>query len=536
MARTKLFSQIRRAMAQARFAQRKGWSKSQIECALQSRREFLKASALLALPVAAGLPSTPFFLSPDQIAPSKRDPVLILGGGAAGLAAAFTLKKAGVPFHLLEASSRLGGRIFTQAKFNSQNQFVELGAEYIDTDHKTLINLAAEIGIEVQNMGEDELNDVEPETFYFHGVPRNHEDLVAAAGPVADAVAKVKREIGPQFNYRNVNLAGVKWDKITLAEFLESLRGQAEDWVLDAVHMGYLLEMGREPEEQSCLNLMWQMDDNVSDGFELFGPSDETRRIVGGNSRLIDRLGELLGDDVHRSTRVIKMDRRGNKIRIIADQSGRTVEYASNQVICTLPFSTLREVDGLRQLGLSPAKLRCINEILYGQNAKLIMEFETRYWRQKHGRPKGSSGWVISDLQSQSFWETSRAQDGAHGILTNFMGGHGGLNSRRELVESMILPEINQLWPGVSDLFIKATAANWNLMPMAKGSYICVGPGQYTDFFGAQMEPELNGQLLFAGEHTSVDYMGFMNGALETGIAAARTVLKSRRVLEELVS
>lgn len=537
MSRTRLFSQIHRAMRQARFIERSGWSNSQFEDISQSRRDFLKASGLLALPVAVGLPmgST---LSTLAKVPRDSDSVLILGGGAAGLAAAYTLKKAGIGFRVLEASSRVGGRIFTQSDFNSAGQFVELGAEYVDTSHQALIGLAQEVGLEIQDMEAGDAH-LQSEVFYFGGSVRYHRDLVMAAGPFARAVKAAKAEIGPQFDYRNPTPKGIEWDNVSLAEYLHSLRGKVEDWFLDVVAIGYTLEMGREAEEQSVLNLFWQVDDSVEDHeFELFGPSDETRRIKGGNSRLPERLAEILRsqpDALVMNTRVLALSKRGGQIVVTALSEGQTVEYKATQVICALPLSTLKQVEGLEQIGFSQAKLDCIQNMRYGQNSKIMMDFSSRVWRQRHGGVKPCSGWVMGDFASQNFWETSRAQGGSRGILTNFLGGRAGQSARPDQIKSTALNDLAKLFPTLPAHYQDvATAMNWNYMPLAQGSYICVSPGQYSRFFGAQSEPELNGQILFAGEHTSVESMGYMNGAYETGIKAAQTVIQARQ--KELIA
>lgn len=523
-----MFSQLKRAIRQAQFVNQTGWSKSQLQETIHSRRDFLKASALLAMPAAVGVPFSRLPLFPGTSRSNSRRPVLILGGGIAGLAAGYTLKKAGVPFQILEASGRTGGRILTQSNFNSDRQFVELGAEYVDSNHRALIHLATEIGLEIQDMGEDDNGRAESELFFFSGRFRDHEDLVAAARPIAEAVRAAKIEIGPQFNYRNPTPAGLKWDRITLAEFLQSMRGRAEDWILDAIAVGYTLEMGREPEEQSVLNLFWQIDDDVSDGFELFGPSDETRRVRGGNSRLPMRLTEILSqqeDAIVTSTRVLSLAKRSETLVVTASRDGRTVEFMADQIICALPLSMLKTIDGLDSIGFTPAKLDCIRNMRYGQNAKIMMDFKSREWRRASGAGKPSSGWVMGDFTSQSYWETSLGQKGQHGILTNFLGGRAGQKAARESMRSVNLPELAKIFPTAPNQFVDGVAMNWNQMPYVKGSYICVGPGQYGRFFGAQMEPELDGRILFAGEHTSVEFMGYMNGACETGINAAKTIV-----------
>lgn len=525
MSRTRLFSQIHRALKHASVAHSSGWSRSQFEDVYHSRREFLKVSALLAVPAAVGMPASLPVFARDS---GTKDSVLILGGGAAGLAAGYTLKKAGVPFRILEANSRVGGRIFTKQGFNSDRHFVELGAEYVDSDHQTLLQLAKEVGLEIQDLNAEDRG-AQSEIFYFGGTARYHYDLLAAAAPFVRAVQAAKAEIGPQFNYRNVPLKGVEWDQVTLAEFLQSLRGRVEDWFLDIVSVGYTLEMGREPEEQSVLNLFWQVDDSLNDGdFELFGPSDETLRVKGGNSRLPERLAEILSQDPEAltlNTRVLSMHRRGGNIVVTVDCDGRTVEYKANRVICALPLSALKQIEGLERIGFSQAKLDCIRDMRYGQNSKIIMDFSSRLWRQKGNSIRSSTGSMIGDFPSQSFWETSKGQGGRHGVLTNFLGGRAGLNANPDQILTTTLPDLGRMLPTISSQYQNVSATmNWNRLPWVEGSYICVSTGQYSRFFGAQSEPELNGQILFAGEHTSVEFMGYMNGAYETGIQAAQVL------------
>jgi monoamine oxidase len=56
-----------------------------------------------------------------------------------------------------------------------------------------------------------------------------------------------------------------------------------------------------------------------------------------------------------------------------------------------------------------------------------------------------------------------------------------------------------------------------------KGSYACYKVGQWTTIAGAEIEPV--GNLLFAGEHCSFDYQGYMNGGAETGRRAAESII-----------
>lgn len=65
----------------------------------------------------------------------------------------------------------------------------------------------------------------------------------------------------------------------------------------------------------------------------------------------------------------------------------------------------------------------------------------------------------------------------------------------------------------------------WDRYPWSLGSYALLKPGQYTAFRGVEAEPA--GHVYFAGEHTSADWQGYLNGAVESGQRAAGEVLAS---------
>lgn len=543
MSRTFLFQKIRKALREIAVAQRAGWSDQELRefreigqdarQAANSRRRFLKQSALAAMvPVANELMPIPF-RSPASLPSSKADPVLILGAGAAGLAAAYTLKKAGVPFQILEASQRVGGRIYTQFGFTKENQFIERGAELVDSNHETLISLAHELGLEIEDFTAGDAG-VEPELFYFNGVIRKEEEFLAGLKPFAGALQEAKSNGAKTFTFeeKNSDPRLSKWDQMSIAEFLQTLRGRVDPWIIAAVGVAYLGEMGRELDEQSSLNLLGLMDSDLSDGFSMFGESDESKRVKGGNGRLPMRLAEEIRrgreDSILLDATVVSIRKKSSGLLVTYEKNRRLHEIKASQVICAIPFTTLRHVEGIQSLGLSNEKLLAIQQLGYGQNTKMMLEFRNRAWRKSGDLAPASTGMIYADFQSQSFWETSRLQPGSHGILTNFLGGRAGLGASRELILARALPDIGKVHPRLVSLFEKGVVQNWNRIPTALGSYTCLKPGQYGLFNGAQGTPEVNGRLIFAGEHASEEFSGFMNGAYDSGVVAANEILKSR--------
>jgi monoamine oxidase len=135
-------------------------------------------------------------------------------------------------------------------------------------------------------------------------------------------------------------------------------------------------------------------------------------------------------------------------------------------------------------------------------------------------------GVLYSDRGFQCVWETSRGQQGARGILTNFLSADAALADERAAFGEFerglraVAPGIaNAIEPGV-----RAFMA-WPRHPFALGSYASPKVGQYTTLFEAAGAPEAGGRLHFAGEHTSAEWLGFMNGAVDSGERAARALL-----------
>ncbi len=501
------------------------------------RRNFLKAGLLFG---AAAVPtgfSTNLFLKANSRWTSfstnaiSQDSVVVLGGGLAGLTAAYRLSQAGVPVKLFEGSERLGGRIFTRNNFNSEGMFCELGGELIDTTHEDTLDLARELGLEMDDFTTD--SQVASHQYYFSNQYYYDEDLVNACKPFAARLLEDMQKVFVDMTnivvtYQNITPYGAALDKISLAEYLHSLK-DVDQWFVDAVRVAFLGEYGLETSQQSCLNLLLLLNPNAEQ-FGILGDSDESIRIRGGNSRLIEALADKLDSqaDISLGHRLVNIKDNGHRTELHFSTSSGTKVVRTQQVICALPFSTLRDVEGLKSLGLSPTKLKCIQELSYGANSKYMFGFSERIWRQPTQSQRASSGYVFTDLPAQTYWDTSRLQNGNSGIVTNFLGGLAALKDKKSIAH-LALKNLEQVYPGTSRLHDGNTAGfAWAKYNFAKGSYACPTVTQYTNIIGSAKEPELNGRLLFAGEHVSELYQGYMNGAVESANEAATTIVAAR--------
>ncbi len=549
MARTPLFLWMRRMLQSS-------WSNPPAASLLQSgqmdpeRRAFLKKSLGAAAAVAAVslLQPTPWAQAkaPEALKPQTnhppKPPVNIVGGGLGGLVTAYRLQQQGIPCVLYEGSQRLGGRVFTRDHFNGDGMFVELGGELIDTGHTDLIALCEELSVPLERFATDvkeTVTPLEPALFYSQGKVFTEAQVLEAFRPLAQVMSEDLHRCFPDgaiaIPTAEQPYQAALFDHMSLAEYLDRQRQLAPVWLLRLIAAAYTGEYGLDPQEQSALNLLLLIGTDTSQGFQMFGESDEAMRVQGGNSRLVEAITRALQGRVpvrlgHRLTR---LSVRNNQLVLGFSAGGQFRWEASPLTVLALPFATLRNVTGVEHIGLSPLTLRCIQEWGYGTNSKQMMGFHRRFWQNPSETASAaehptlapaSGGELFTDLPSQCYWDTSRLQPGQAGILTNFIGGQAGKTATPQQWQQA-LHDLNPLFGDLTDEQDGARAFfNWAHHPWAKGSYTCPRPGQYTALMGVTRQSELSGRLFFAGEHCSLNSAGYMNGAVESGNTTARQI------------
>jgi len=490
-----------------------------------SRRELLKSGALAG--AAAILPgcATSGKLKPGSAA-RLRGPVAVVGGGIAGLTAAWRLSQAGAEVHLYEASHRTGGRMWTKRQFNAEGMFCELGGELVDSNHTALIRLAREFDVDIQPLRRGEKG---VDLYFIGGERFTDADLLPAyanlaARIAADAAGLWDAQGQPTEKARRL-------DRLSLRRYLTEAGAGTAPWLIRALDIAYLCEFGLETDRQSALNLVDFIGTDTSDGFELFGDSDEAHRIAGGNETLPEAVRRALEGrvQIHLAHVLTGLAMDGDQLWLTLRNGQASVTKSYAHVICAIPFTLLRRVPGWDALPLTAEKKRIIRELTYGMNTKSMWGWQRRAWRESPlpGRAEFCNGAVVSTQGYQQVWETSRGQQGVSGILTNFMGGDTAAGyAQTRAADARFLDEIAAVFPALRGLHDGHRAVlHWPRMKWSLGSYSAPGIGQYTWMYPAAAAPSLGGVLHFAGEHTSGESGGFMNGAVESGERAAAELL-----------
>jgi monoamine oxidase len=145
------------------------------EQARWTRRRFMRAT------VAAGGAALAASAFPrlSATAGASHPRVVVVGGGIAGLNAAWQLKKAGVEATVFEARRRVGGRMLSVEGAVGDGLITDLGGSFIDSDHEDMHGLAEELGVEIFNRLEDASQSPFPGTAFYFGGRRREEEEVA---------------------------------------------------------------------------------------------------------------------------------------------------------------------------------------------------------------------------------------------------------------------------------------------------------------------------------------------------------------------
>lgn len=440
------------------------------------RRDFLGSSAgLVGAALLAGCGNGP-----------HEDDVAIVGGGLAGLTAAYRLQQRGIVATVYEGSARLGGRVRTDRTSFLEGQHAELGGERIDSGHTNILALCKELGVEV----------VENAT---SGV-----DLYVEGG-VRLTPAEAQAELAPiHAALEAARASSAALDGLSLSAWLDSISASGAGRTLFEV--AATAKYGLDPGVLGVSNLL------------LRPLSDARHRIASGSDALVAKLAAALlpGRVVLRHRLLAVAPRIDGRVRLTFDAAGSAVDVVARRVVLALPFSTLRKC--ALSVELAAPMRQAIAELGYGTGNKVAYGFFSRFWADA-----GDSGTTITDLGWQTTRDAGPSQAGSSGILVNEVGGQRGIDSAsndRTSELSTFVTQLEGVLPGaVAQSSGVAVTAAWPMAPFSLGSASAFLPGQATALgpaLGAQA-----GDVYFCGEHTAGAAQGTMEGAVTSGTSVA---------------
>jgi len=485
-----------------------------------SRRTFLKRSlvataVLAARPLRAAAQETA--LSASQ---GSRQKVLVVGAGLAGLAAAYELTQAGHEVTVLEAQSRAGGRVQTLREPFADGLYVEAGAATVHDTHDwtlhyaqlfdlTLDPIPHSPGATLYQLGgrriETEANKEEP-SWPFDLT--SEERALGRRGIRERYLAPLLREVG------DTTAAGwprpelLELDRVSFAELLK--RRGASPGAVSLLRMGFPDLLGDGADAVSALDLLREAAQRAA--------SKQSFTVRGGSDRLPLALAARLTDRIQYGSPVVRIEQDATAVRAVVQTGGFHRTLSADHLICTVPFPVLRNVEIVPPL---PAeKRRAIAELQLTSVSRIFLQTRTRFWESQ-----GLSGVVLTD-RPWSVFPRAPEPTSHRGILESYSAGVEArrIAKIRESPLHLAVQEAAAVFPELPDQFEGGAAKLWDEDEWARGAYTWFKPGQMRSLLPVISRSE--GRLLFAGEHAS-DHPGWMQGALASGVRAAREVMEA---------
>jgi monoamine oxidase len=469
--------------------------------------------------------------------------IVIVGAGLAGLRCAHQLwTTRGLASTVYEWDNRLGGRVDTVRDVFVNGQVVERCGEFVSSEHRSMRRLALRFGLTLDNTDAYPRRTVD--TFWVNGGRYTEAMLNADWHDFGWSVFHRAMRSAPwPTTYRRHSQAAYALDHQSVPEWIDGNipGGLASDFGR-LCYLDVESEYGGPPETQSALNLIYMLsDDDSRPGAGLqpkttpaLGGTDEKWHIHGGNDQIVTGMvAELPGGTVTTGQRLVALRQNGDRTYTCTfDDAGVVTDVPADHVVLTIPFNKLRDVD-LSHAGLSPLKLTAINGLTLGNNAKVALQVAGNPWNAD-----GYTGNTFLENPAVSGWDATDDQPSSTSIFFDYLGGAPGaqLASRYGLVDpvgtppvrlvSDYLADLETVFPGMTRAWDRGPRLSWysdpNLSPFLDGAYSQYQVGQYTGFSG--IEGVRQGNIHFAGEHTSMDFQGFMEGAVTSGERVASEI------------
>jgi len=452
-----------------------------------SRRDFLRSAG-----AAAALTAMPF----GAFAQRKKKCVVI-GAGLAGLSAAFKLKNSGWEVTVIEARSRIGGRVFSHRLPENADLVCELGAEWVGESHERLKALCHDFGIPLQKHQFDDYllqngKVSRPGQWGFSPQARAAFDKMIAG--YEKLTVMQKNRLDRLDWWRHLSDIGFTRDDLILRDLADST-----DFGESIRHVSAFAALA-EYAESSPKN---EMD----------------YKMTGGNSRLVQEFLKRIGsENIHLERKVISIDQKPRgSVRVTSVRSSSIETISCDAVICTAPIASLRKIRF--DPPLPAVQAEAAQKLTYARIIKNSVLYSERFWKDENFS-------MVSDTTSHYYFHSTQNQPGREGILTAYAIGEkadvlASQDDRRRM--NVITSDLVDFDAQAPSLARGIASYAWQRDEFTEGAYALYRPGQWFGIRPILARP--HGKVLFAGEHIA-DWQGFMEGAIETGEAAAQSLIR----------
>jgi len=434
--------------------------------------------------------------------------VVVVGGGFAGLSAAYELQTIGYTVAVLEAREQVGGRVQSKTDDPVTGQVVEHGAELIGVNHKAWWSYKRRLGLHLRPILDSGTSPV-----ILGGKPLSPQQLEILSDQMKRAQTLINNKA------RRVN-ADKPWktkgakalDRLSLVQGLNKIpmSHQCRRAYIELLQT----DNGVQAEKQSWLGNLAMI---KGGGLRRYWSDTETHRCAEGNQQLAFRLkAKLRHVRTRTAVTTIKIGASGAVVHVNGDEP-----ISCDDVILAIPPSLWFRRDGIKFQPKLPPEYA----VQFGNNVKYLLNVEKGSW-------KPDSAVMSTDGPIDLTWEGTDGQPGRRAGFVSFSGANDAITCVRwgKHRRKKYLELLGSVYPNIKKTATRERFMDWPHDPWTHGSYSFPAPRQLTTA-GPLLRSGFKERLHFAGEHTCHAFVGYMEGALQSGLRVAEQLARRDGVL-----
>lgn len=440
----------------------------------------------------------------------------MLGAGMSGLNAAWLLEQQGAKVLLLEGRKRVGGRVHTAFDLPGHP---ELGFNSMGDGYGRGIECARRTGLKLVEVGR-RFRHGKPTDLFLGGKALTREQWAAAPfNPFPeDYRSMMPWEAGPAAIARHNPLVDYRaWLEPSSRPFDVSLNDflSAHGFNQDAIRLANDVSPFHGTNSHDVSALMIEYVAGFTRNQLASGPNSWS--IEGGNERLPRAMAAALESDILFGKEVVAIESRSD-VAVVSCADGS--EYRAPRIICSLPFSTLRNVHVMP--GLVGSQARAVASLPYQPLSIAILTAREPFWDADGLSPSMWTDGVLGTVTPQRY---GASDDEVSCLMIQARGQMAGVWDRMgpEQALAMIVAKFEQLRPAARGKLKAHRMFSWCSQYFNAGDWAYFAPGQLSSFVPTMAQA--SGRVHFCGEHTATAARG-LEGALES----------SERVVGEVLS
>jgi monoamine oxidase len=440
--------------------------------------------------------------------------VIIVGAGAAGLAAGAKLAQAGQRVALLEARDRIGGRIFTRhlpAEEGHAPMHIELGAEFIHGLPPATWSVVGEAKLSAYEIEGSDLSFVNGNWV----PPQSH----PAIHVIGDMVKWVEARPGCDMSF---------------ADYLAANPTDAPSAAAAANYVEGFNAADRNRIGIASLAVQQRAEDAID--------SDRLFHAAEGYDAVMEFLAaqfRAAGGELALEAPVRRIEWRRGSVRVESGTGGETLHAA--RALITVPLGVLQA----NSIDFAPRPtdvLAQAERMAMGDVVRVVLLFRDRFWRSASApsipegirRKLADLSFLFTPAEVPPTWWTPNP--GSTPMLTAWIGGTKATELRRSIAASsdpLALPRrclatlariFEMSFAELQNLLVSCHEHDWSADPYSRGAYSYVPAGALDA--PAKLSVPVENTLYFAGEHTDITgHWGTVHAAIGTGTRAAEQIL-----------